>query len=418
LVSASERFYQSQDKATLASMGIQMGEVGLDFAKMQLWKQQIINRLTDGVQKLIKSRHIEVVHGLGYFLNSKEMRVEGDYGSHRFSFDNCVLAVGAAPVALPDLPFDGSQVLTPSQALALHELPATLAIWGQDYISLELATIFARLGTKVSLLVPGERPLPEIDATAVRLALAGLRKLGVAIITNAGLPGRSEAGLTYAEGKNTLPAATPLVMCVEVQARTNDLNLHEVGLTLGERGALEVAADQRTRVDYVFAVGDCTQHRPALATGAIRQAKVSAEALTGHRVAYMPQALPLVIHSAPEIATVGLSAEAAQTLGYSIKSGRFALAANGRALTLGADTGTALVVADADSEALLGVTIVGPRAGDLIGEATLAIEMGATLTDIAEVLHPHPGLGELLQESAESALGQVIHQLELSPITR
>ncbi len=414
LVSASERYAQVTDAATLATMGIAVEAGQLNFVQMQDWKQGIVNRLTDGVNRLLKGNHVEQIHGLGYFMSDHEMRVEGEYGSHRFSFEHCVLAVGANPVALPDLPFDGKTILTTSQALALTELPPALAIWGEDYIALELATTLARLGTKVTLLVPGERPLPDVEAVAVRLAMAGLRKLGVEVVNEVGLPMAGPDGITYQGGKAgtiTLPPTTPLVVCGEVQARTHDLNLHEVGLVLGENGALWVGPDQRTKTDYVLAAGDCTQHRPALATTAIKQAKVAAEALAGRKVAYSPQALPQVIHTAPEIAAVGLAAERAQAAGYRVKTGRFALAANGRALTLSADAGTALIVADASNDAILGVTIVGPRAGDLIGEATLAIEMGATLTDLAEILHPHPGLGELLLESAESALGQVIHQL-------
>jgi dihydrolipoamide dehydrogenase len=372
------------------------------------------------VHKLLSGNKIEIIHGLGWFLNPNEMRVEGEYGAHRFSFEHCVLAVGASPVALPELPFDGVKVLTPSQAMKLAAVPKNLVIWGEDYIALELATVFARLGAAVTLLTPGERPLPEVDATAVRLMLAGLKKLGIEVINNATPVSIEGEGVAYQskKGSGTCPPGAPLVVCGEVQANTEKLNLKEAKLVLGERGALEVGADQRTKVKHILAVGDCTQHRPALATSAIRQAKIAAETLAGRKVAYAPQVLPRVICTSPEIAVAGLSAEAAQAQGYKIKTGRFALAANGRALTMGADSGTALLVADAENEALLGVTLVGPRAGDLIGEAALAIEMGATLTDLAETIHWHPGLGEMLMEGAESALGQVIHQLELKAAAR
>lgn len=418
LLAASERYQQVADRAVLATLGIEVGTATLDFAKMQAWKQQIVERLTNGVNKLLTGRRIDFVHGLGYFMNAKEVRVEGDFGSHRFTFEQAVIAVGAKPQSLPDLPFDNTQVLTPSQALALTELPQKLAIWGENYITLELATTFARLGTAVTLLLPSERPLPDFDATAVRLAMAGLRKLGVQVVANVAAPYRQNQNICYQTlnpAKTvTLPIETMLAVCSAVTANTDKLNLHEVKLKTNAQHAIEVGLDQRTTTPYIFAAGDCTQH-PKLATSAIKQAKIAAEALAGRKVAYNPQAFPQVVHTNPEIAMVGLSAEAAQAAGFKLKTGRFALAANGRALTLGADSGTVLTVADAADDTLLGVTIVGPRAGDLINEATLAIEMGATLTDIAEILHPHPGLGELLLESAESALGQVIHQLELTP---
>ena len=416
LCSASERYSQSRDTEALANMGIQSGPVALNFGKMQEWKQGVVNRLTDGVKRLLAGHHIELVHGPGWFLSPTEMRVEGEYGAHRFSFDSCVLAVGASPIALPGLAFDGAKVMTPAQAMALSELPSVLAIYGQDYIALELATVFARLGVAIILLTPGERPLPEVDATAVRLALAGFRKLGIQVINNASLQGFKGESLVYLSksGKaEKLNPGIPVVVTGAVQANTSRLNLSGAGLVAGEQGAIEVGPDQRTKVSHILAAGDCTQHRPALATSAIKQAKVAAEVLAGRKVAYQPQALPQVIHTTPEIAFVGLSAEAAQAEGYRVQTGRFTLAANGRALTLGADAGTAMVVADADNGAVLGLTIVGPRAGDLISEAALAIEMGATLVDLAETLHPHPGLSELLLESAESALGQAIHQLEL-----
>jgi dihydrolipoamide dehydrogenase len=420
LVSAAERYRQSVETEILAAMGIIAEKPSLDFARMQSWKQDIVARLTGGVSKLLGGHKIEVVRGLGWFLNPKELRVEGEWGAHRFSFEHCVLAVGASPVPLPDLPFDGKRVISARQALHLTEVPPAMAVWGDDYIAVELATAYARLGSKVTLLTPGERLLPQVEQAAVRLLVAGLKKLGAHIISKAlpfGFEGESVA-YRVGDDSKTLPPDTLLVICGDSQANTAGLHLKDAGLTVGERGALEVAADQRTRVSHIFAVGDCTQHRPPTATSAIRQAKIAAEALAGQKVQFAPQVVPQVIYGAPEIAVAGLSAEQAQEAGYRVKTGRFTLAANGRALTLNADSGAAFVVADAENEALLGVTIVGPRAGDIIGEAALAIEMGATLTDLSETIHWHPGLAELLMEGAETALGRVIHQLELKPAAR
>jgi dihydrolipoamide dehydrogenase len=167
---------------------------------------------------------------------------------------------------------------------------------------------------------------------------------------------------------------------------------------------------QQSSMSHIYAVGDCTGGR-ALASVAIKQGKVAAEVISGQRVQFAPLVTPLVVHTTPEVATVGYTAEEATGAGYNVVTGRFPLAANGRALTLGADNGVALVVANADDGALLGATLVGPRAGDLIGQVTLAIEMGATLTDMSEILYAHPGLSEVLQEGVESALGRAIHML-------
>jgi len=167
---------------------------------------------------------------------------------------------------------------------------------------------------------------------------------------------------------------------------------------------------QQSNIPHILAVGDCTGGH-ALASIAMKQGKVAAEVLSGQRVQFAPLVTPLVVHTTPEIATVGYTAQDATQAGYSVTTGRFPLAGNGRALTLGSENGVALVVANADDGMLLGATIVGPRAGDLIGQVSLAIEMGATLTDLSEILYAHPGLSEVLLESAEAALGRAVHML-------
>ena len=202
----------------------------------------------------------------------------------------------------------------------------------------------------------------------------------------------------------------PLVISQGVSPHTSELHLDAAGIHLTENGGIAVNSMQQNNVPHIFAVGDCTGGH-ALASIAMKQGKVAAEVLSGQRVQFAPLVTPLVVHTTPEIATVGYSAEEAIQRNYSIVTGRFPLAGNGRALTLGSDTGVALVVANADDGALLGATIVGPRAGDLIGQVTLAIEMGATLTDLSEILYAHPGLNEVLLESAEGALGRAVHML-------
>ncbi|HYT35316.1 MAG TPA: NAD(P)/FAD-dependent oxidoreductase, partial [Ktedonobacteraceae bacterium] len=317
------------------------------------------------------------------------------YGSHRFKFEHCILAVGADPTVIPGFSYDGKQILTPEQALALPELPATLGISGDDYIALELATLFARLGVNVKLYSPGEHILAGVDAAALRLVQAGFRKSGVQVTTKATIDTVSDR---------------PFVISQGVCPHTAGLHLDAAGVETTANGGISVNSMQQSNVPHIYAVGDCSGGR-ALATIAIKQGKVAAEVLSGQRVQFAPLVTPLVIHTIPELATAGFSADEATRAGYNIVTGRFPLAANGRALTLGTDNGVALVVANADDGALLGVTLVGPRAGDLIGQAALAIEMGATLTDLSEILYAHPGLSEALEESAESALGRAIHIL-------
>lgn len=392
LLSSTERYQQTRQEE-LASMGISAQSVTFNWAGMQAWKQSVVDRLAGGVRRLLMGNHIDFVHGTGWFINNRELRVEGEHGSLRFKFEHCIIATGADAAPLAGLPYDGERVLTPEQALMLPALPETLAISGDDYIALELATLFARLNVRVKLYTPGEQLLPGIDPVAVRLVQAGLRKRGVQVETKAAIANIAER---------------PLVISQGVQPRTAGLHLDAVTVTLTGNGGILVNTMQQSSVPHIYAIGDCTGGR-ALASIAMKQGKVAAEALSGQRVQYAPLVTPLVVHTTPELATVGYSATQATEAGYTITTGRFPLAANGRALTLGADNGVALLVARADDGVLLGATIVGPRAGDLIGQSTLAIEMGATLTDLTEILYAHPGLSETMLESAENALGRAIH---------
>jgi len=182
LLSASERYQQTHSEE-LTSMGIDVESISFDWTTMQTWKQGVVDRLAEGVRRLIAGNNIEYVHGNGWFINAQEVRVEGEHGSLRFKFEHCIIATGAAAVPLPDLPFDGKHVLTPEQTLMLQELPEALSVVGDDYIALELATLYARLGVKVKLLSPGERLLLDVDPSALRLVQAGLRKLGIQVST-------------------------------------------------------------------------------------------------------------------------------------------------------------------------------------------------------------------------------------------
>ena len=392
LLTSTERYHQTRQEE-LASMGISAPSVTFNWAEMQAWKQSVVDRLAEGVRRLLAGNHIDYVHGTGWFINDRELRVEGEHGSLRFKFEHCIIATGADAAPLADFPYDAQHILTPEQALMLPALPESLAIFGDDYIALELATLFARLHVHVKLYVPGEQLLPGVDPPAVRLVQAGLRKTGVQIETKATIANIAER---------------PLVISQGVRPRTAGLHLDATAVTLTENGGILVNTMQQSSIPHIYAIGDCTGGR-ALASIAMKQAKIAAETLSGQRVQFAPLVTPLVVHTTPELATAGYSPAQATEVGYTITTGRFPLAANGRALTLGADNGVAMLVASVDDGILLGATIVAPRAGDLIAQATLAIEMGATLTDLTEILYAHPGLSETILESAENALGRAIH---------
>jgi dihydrolipoamide dehydrogenase len=392
LLSASERYAQARGD-DLAAMGIASEQVTFDWSKMQAWKQSVVQRLSEGVRRLLKSNGVECVRGTGWFINDQEIRVEGEHGSLRFKFDACIIATGAEATPLKALPYDGKNVLTPEQALALPQLPEALSISGDDYIALELATLFARLDVKVKLYAPGAQLLPGTDPAALRLVQAGLRKQGIALTTNVAAAAIQER---------------PLIIAQRVTPRVSGLHLDAAGVQLHPDGGIRVDNQQRTSQPQIFAVGDCASGGAALASRAIKQGKVAAEVSAGQRVQFAPLVTPLVVHTTPEIAIVSYATEESSQENEQRISGRFPLAANGRALTLGAENGVTLLNASQDGT-LLSATLVGPRAGDLIGQLVLALEMGATLTDLSEILYAHPALGETLLEAAEQAEGKAIH---------
>jgi len=394
LLAAAERLWQAQNGT---EMGVTIEHVALDFEQMQRWKEGVVTRLSGGVKQLLQHHKIEFVPGTGWFLGENELRVEAEYGTKRFIFEQCIIAVGAEAAPLPGLAFDGARVLTPGQALGLVQLPPSLAIIGADYIAAELATIFAKLGVTVRLLLPaGQSLLPEFDSSAGRPVQRRLKKLGVGLETKVADPVDAVAG------------APCVVVSVGTTPRTGQLQLAEAQVGMDEQGYILVNDQMQTSNPAIYAVGDVTGG-PPLANVAIKQAKVAAESLAGRPAQFAPQAVPRVAWTDPQVAQVGLTAAEAEAAGYVVQSGRFPLAANGRALTLDAGEGFVQTVAEQESGVLLGMTLVGVRAGSLVGEAALALEMGATLIDLAETLHPHPGLAETLMESAEAALGVVVH---------
>ncbi len=388
LLSASER-YQQMHSDDLTAMGIHAETVSFDWTTMQTWKQGVVDKLSQGVRRLLDGNHIEIVKGIGWFINAQEVRVEGEYGTHRFKFEDCIIATGAT--SIPD---ESEHASIPEQMLQLTDLPQSVSIVGDDYIALELATLFARLGVNIKLYSPSEQLLTGVDPAALRLVSAGLRKLGI-----------EQLAL-----KNKVIDDNPTIFSRQAIPNTQGLHLDTIDMKLANNGGIVVNTMQQTNVAHIYAVGDCTGGQ-ALASIAIKQGKIAAEVLAGQRVQFAPLVTPLVVYTTPELATVGYTAEEATKAGYTVTTGRFPLAANGRALTLSADNGVAMLVATKDEGVLLGATLVGPRAGDIIGQLALGIEMGATLTDLDEILYAHPGLSETIQESAESALGRAIHIL-------
>ncbi|PWK05405.1 dihydrolipoyl dehydrogenase [Tumebacillus permanentifrigoris] len=394
-------------------MGIRVTGVEVDMEQVQAWKGGVVSKLTGGVQSLLKANGVTVVSGSALFMADNRIGVETPSGMEYFKYEHCILATGSRPVQIPAFPFDGEHILSSTEALALTEIPPSLLVIGGGYIGLELGTAFAKFGSRVTIIEMGANLLPGVDPTLVQIVKKNLKKLGVEILTQAAASGYEiRDGQIHVtadvQGNPRVLSADKVLVTVGRRPNTEELGLAQVGLTPDARGFLETDAQQRTQNATIFAIGDIT-HGPMLAHKASKEGIVAAEVIAGHASEMDAVAIPAVIFTDPEIATVGLSETEAQERGMETVVGKFPFAANGRALTTNDGDGFCTVVAEKSSGVVLGVHIVGPEASTLIGEATLAIEMGATLEDFHLTVHAHPTLSEVLMEAAADADGVAVH---------
>ncbi|GAB7386874.1 dihydrolipoyl dehydrogenase [Bacillaceae bacterium] len=411
LISAAHQ-YESMTHAK--DMGIEAEGVNVDFSKVQAWKQGVVNKLTSGVESLLKGNKVQIMKGEALFVNENEVRVINGYDASRLRFNHCILATGSRPVELPGFPF-GGRVLSSTEALALPEIPKRMIVVGGGYIGIELGQAYAKFGTKVTILEGMDSILPGFDARLVSMVKRNLKKAKVDVFTNALAQSveekENEVTVTFKvkDEEKTLSADYVLVT-VGRRPNTDELGLEAIGVKMDEKGYIQIDDQCRTSVPNIYAIGDIVPG-PALAHKASYEGKVAAEAIAGKPSVIDYRAIPAVVFSDPEIATVGLTEKEAKEKGYEPVVGRFSYGANGRALALNAAEGSVTVVGDKKSGLVLGAQVVGPEASNLIAEIGLAIEMGATLEDIALTIHAHPTLAEMVMEAAENALGQGIHSL-------
>lgn len=411
LISAAHRY---EEMSRSADMGLSAEGVKVDFAKVQAWKQSVVNKLTGGVGALLKANGVEVVQGEALFVTPSEVRIYQGNEFNRYKFNHCIIATGSRPIELKAFPF-GGRILSSTEALQLKEIPKSLVVIGGGYIGIELGQTFAKFGTKVTVIEGADQVLPLFENEIVRWVQRRLKKDGVEVHTKAKALAavQTDTSVTVkfeAGGREKEVTADYLLVTVGRVPNTDELGLDEIGLKKDERGYIQVDRQCRTGIGNVYAIGDVVTG-PALAHKASYEGKVAAEAIAGHASAVDYKCIPAIVFSDPEIASVGLSESEAKEKGYTVVAGKFNYAANGRALSLHANEGFVKVVADKETGQVLGGQIVGPGAPDLIAEIGLAIEMGATLEDIALTIHAHPTLGEMVMEAVENALGQGIHTI-------
>ncbi|HIH16704.1 MAG TPA: dihydrolipoyl dehydrogenase [Candidatus Diapherotrites archaeon] len=390
------------------------GKGAVDLKKLQEWKNNVVRKLDTGIAGLFTQLGVETITGKAFFQSSNRVGIEGEKASiHAVEFKKCIIATGGSPISLPGLAFDGSTVLSSAEALDLDFAPEEFVVVGGGYIGVELGTAFQRFGSRVTLIEFGERILPGLDPDLVAVVEQRIRAAGVKIVTKAKATGVEKKGkklvvqVETANGKLEVSADKVLV-AVGRKTDARALKLENTRVQLDEKGLIKVDAQGRTTDSSIFAVGDITPG-PALAHKAYRQGKVAAEALAGLKSAFDNRCVPLVVFSSPELAVAGLGEAEARQKGRSVVVGKFPYSASGRALSVNRSEGFVKVVGDAKTHELLGVSIVGVQASNLISEASLAIECGALLEDVAHTIHPHPTLSEMIAEACEDALGECTH---------
>jgi len=393
-------------------LGISAGAPWLDLGKMLAWKDGIVERLTQGVAALLKKNRVRLIHGWAHVIDGKTVEVAGagDDGSRlRIQCEHLLLATGSVPVELPILPF-GNKVISSTQALSPPDLPQHLAVIGGGYIGLELGTVYRKLGAEVSVIEAQERILPGWDAELTAPVARHLKALGVDVLTHHRVLGLTDTGDLRIETPDAHEMTlTPdrILVTAGRRPRSDGFNLESLHLDMAGR-AVKIDERCRTSMRNVWAIGDLTGE-PMLAHRAMAQGEMVAELIAGKHRRFTPAAIPAVCFTDPEIVSVGLSPDEANTSGIAIKTAQFPLAANGRAMTLNATTGFVRVIARADNHRILGWQAVGQHVDELSIAFVQSIEMGATLDDIAATIHPHPTLGETVQEAALRALGQALH---------
>ncbi len=411
LISVGERFVQAQEAD---DMGIEVKDVKLDFSKAMKYKESVVNRLTGGVEGLLKGNKVEIIKGEAYFNDANTARVMNDDSAQTYKFKNAIIATGSRPVEIPGFAYS-KRVLNSTGALSLEKLPKKLVVIGGGYIGTELGSAYANLGTEVTILEGGKDILLGFEKQMTAIVKKGLKKKDVEIVTEALAKGveekDDEVKVTYeVKGEEKTIEADYVLVTVGRRPNTDEIGLEGVGIEMTDRGLIKVDKQGRTNVPNIFAIGDVVEG-PQLAHKASYEAKVAAEAISGEKSEVDYIAIPAVCFTSPELATVGLSEDQAKEEGYEVVAGKFPYAANGRALALGATDGFVKIVSRKEDGLILGGQIVGTNASDMISEFGLAIEAGMTLEDMAMTIHAHPTLGEIAMEAAEVALGKPIHMV-------
>jgi dihydrolipoamide dehydrogenase len=407
LLESSERYAEAREG--LADHGVRVAEVGLDLIAMMARKDRIVEALTRGVAGLFKKNKVARYAGTGRLLGPGRVAVDGD-APVELAGRHVLLASGSAPASLPGVELDFDRIGTSTTALSYPEVPRRLIVIGAGVIGLELGSVWRRLGSAVTVVEYLDRILPEADAEIARHAQRAFKKQGLSFVLGARVTGAGREGsecVVEIEGREPLRADRVLVAVGRVP-RVDGLGLAEAGVALTEKGRIRVDERFQTALPEVYAIGDVIGGA-MLAHKASDEGVACVESLAGQRGHVNYDVIPNIVYTEPEVASVGRTEEQLAAAGVPVRKGLFFFKGNGRALALGHTDGAVKVIAEAETDRVLGVHICGPRAGDLIAEAAAAMEWGASAEDLARLCHAHPTLSEALKEAALAVAGRPIH---------
>ena len=402
------------DEAEHASdWGIEFGKPKIDVHKLRSYKNKVVEKLTGGTGQVAKLRKVNYLQGWATILSPTRLQVRTAKGEETVDVDHMILATGSEPTRIPALSINSPRVLDSTGALDLPEVPATMLVIGGGYIGLELGSVYAALGTKVSVVEMTEGLLPGADRDLVRILAQRVEQTFERVMLSTKVLSMKTAGDRIdvsLDGSNAASEATYDYVLVSIGRRPNARipGLEKTRVQVTDRGFIQTDFQRRTEEPTIFAIGDVAGE-PMLAHKASHEARVAVEAIAGHRAIFEPQAIPAVVFTDPELAWAGLTETQAEKEGRKVEVAKFPWGASGRAISIDRVDGMTKLVLDPQTERVLGMGIVGSGAGELVSEGVLAIEMGATASDVKLAIHPHPTLSETVMEDAEQFFGTATH---------
>ena len=397
-----------------SNWGIKFSEPQIDIDKLREWKDGVVKKLTGGLGQLSIQRKINYVQGRASFTNPQILKIQNKKGDELLAFDHAIVATGSRPAKVPGLSLDSPHILDSTSALDLPGIPKTMLVVGGGYIGLELGTVYAALGTRVSVVEMTSGLMPGVDRDLVSVLSKRVEKIFDSVMLNTKVVEMKEdkdgirVRFEGTEIKEPEQVFEKVLVCVGRKPNSNDLGLENTKVEIDSHGFVRISAQRRTAERSIYAIGDVAGE-PMLAHKATHEGRVAAEVITGHEAVFEPRAIPAVVFTDPEIAWCGLTETHAKQENRQVKVARFPWTASGRATTLDRNDGVTKLIIDPETERILGMGIVGTGAGELIAEGVLAVEMAALVSDLELSIHPHPTLSETIMESAEVFFGQSTH---------